>query len=105
MGARVSFTDVPTCTSLSLFFGPDMYPRRHAVRSFGTEGRVEGSVIPPSQVLHDFVCFRGQDIMDLHVHDAETDEVRTRAYPPKIRGAVPAALVVRPLVLLLEKNR
>lgn len=50
---------------------------RHAVRSFGTEGRVEGSVIPPSQVLHDFVCFRGQDIMDLHVHDAEADEVRT----------------------------
>lgn len=32
-------------------------------------------VIPPSQVLHDFVCFRGQDIMDLHVHDAETEEV------------------------------
>lgn len=46
-----------------------------AVRSFGTEGRVEGMVIPPSQVLHDFVCFRGQDIMDLHVHDAETEEV------------------------------
>ena len=36
-------------------------------------------VIPPSQVLHDFVCFRGQDIMDLHVHDAETEEVGTAA--------------------------
>lgn len=32
-------------------------------------------MIPPSRVLHDFVCFRGQDIMDLHVHDVETDQV------------------------------
>ncbi|CBN73862.1 Novel Sm-like protein with long N-and C-terminal domains [Ectocarpus siliculosus] len=52
------------------------------VRSFGTEGRVEGHVIPPSQVLHDFVCFRGQDIMDLHVHDAEADEGSQAAPPP-----------------------
>lgn len=48
---------------------------RPAVRSFGTECRVEGNVIPPSRVLHDFVCFRGQDIMDLHVHDVETEQV------------------------------
>lgn len=57
--------------------------------SFGTEGRVEGSVIPPSQVLHDFVCFRGQDIMDLHVHDAEADEVRcVRLCTVNLRGSL-----------------
>ncbi|CAM9489703.1 unnamed protein product, partial [Scytosiphon promiscuus] len=51
------------------------------VRSFGTEGRVEGNVIPASKVLHDFVCFRGQDIMDLHVHDVETDQA-SQSHPP-----------------------
>ncbi|CAM9150066.1 unnamed protein product, partial [Ectocarpus sp. 4 AP-2014] len=63
------------------------------VRSFGTEGRVEGHVIPPSQVLHDFVCFRGQDIMDLHVHDAEADEGSQAAPPPPPPPPPPTAPV------------
>ncbi|CAN0393796.1 unnamed protein product [Ectocarpus sp. 12 AP-2014] len=63
------------------------------LRSFGTEGRVEGHVIPPSQVLHDFVCFRGQDIMDLHVHDAEADEGSQAAPPPPPPPPPPTAPV------------
>lgn len=43
------------------------------VRSFGTESRTTANHIPPSEKTFDFVCFRGQDIKDLHVHDAETE--------------------------------
>lgn len=54
-----------------------------SVRSFGTETRVEGHVIPPSEETFDFVCFRGQDIKDLHVHDHdEGPEQEVRAGLP-----------------------
>lgn len=39
------------------------------VKSWGTEGRVEGEQIPASNNLHDCVNFRGEDIKDLHVHE------------------------------------
>ena len=35
-----------------------------------------GHVIPPSDETFDFVCFRGQDIKDLHVHDHDDHDVQ-----------------------------
>lgn len=52
------------------------------VRSYGTESRVTEGHIPGSDKIFDFVCFRGQDIKDLHVHDVET-EVRNGRYEHK----------------------
>lgn len=41
-----------------------------AVKSWGTEGRLEGNQqIPASNHLHGCVNFRGEDIKDLHVHE------------------------------------
>lgn len=45
------------------------------MRSFGTETRVVDNPIAASDKIHDFVCFRGQDIKDLHVHEVDTEVI------------------------------
>uniref|UniRef100_A0A7S3L9Q7 DFDF domain-containing protein n=1 Tax=Amphora coffeiformis TaxID=265554 RepID=A0A7S3L9Q7_9STRA len=44
------------------------------VKSFGTEGRPAPQEVAPSNDMHPFLLFRGQDITDLHVHEEGTTE-------------------------------
>ena len=39
--------------------------------SYGTEGRRPGNEIAPSQVIFDYVVFRGTDIKDLYALDSK----------------------------------
>lgn len=54
------------------------------VKSYGTEGRElldttgASTFVPPNDVVHAYLVFRGQDIKDLHVHEkAKTEETVT----------------------------
>lgn len=42
------------------------------MKSFGTEGRQQPE-IAPSDAVHPYLLFRGQDIQDLHVHEDQPD--------------------------------
>ena len=83
------------------------------VRSFGTEGRekaaaqegdTEGSVYqPPSDMVHPFLLFRGQDIKDLKVHEtpdappngpAASPPPPTASAPQGVAAATPAVAPV-----------
>jgi protein LSM14 len=48
------------------------------VRSYGTEGREktepDTSFVAPQDAVHPYLLFRGQDIKDLHVHEASTEK-------------------------------
>lgn len=53
------------------------------VTSWGTEGRVEGEGrIPKQEKIYESIQFRGQDIKDLHVHEAIEAMEEAPASPP-----------------------
>jgi hypothetical protein len=60
------------------------------VKSYGTEGRElldtsgNSAFVPPQDVVHAYLLFRGQDIKDLHVHEKAAEETLTNdaAGPP-----------------------
>ncbi|CAN0199944.1 unnamed protein product, partial [Ectocarpus sp. 8 AP-2014] len=72
------------------------------VKSWGTEGRLEGDQqIPPSDHLHACVNFRGEDIKDLHVHEtaeasAPPPAAPVQPPPPPAPPVAPVATRVAP---------
>ncbi|CAM9367696.1 unnamed protein product, partial [Choristocarpus tenellus] len=44
------------------------------VSIFGTENRVTEAPVAPTDRIFEYVTFRGEDIKDLHVHDAQQEE-------------------------------
>ena len=54
------------------------------VKSYGTEGRElldttgASTFVPPNDIMHEFLMFRGQDIKDLHVHENQTTKDEER---------------------------
>jgi len=56
------------------------------VRSYGTEGREKQdptqTYVPPQDVVHPYLLFRGCDIKDLHVHEKTPEEQSTANAPP-----------------------
>jgi hypothetical protein len=69
------------------------------VKSYGTEGRElldttgASTYVPPNDVVHAYLLFRGQDIKDLHVHEkaATTSDV----VPPPAAAPAPATTTTR----------
>ena len=59
------------------------------MKSYGTEGRElldttgASTFVPPNDIMHEFLMFRGQDIKDLHVHENQTTKEEEEVEAPK----------------------
>ena len=70
-----------------------------SVKSYGTEGRElldttgASTFVPPNDVVHAYLLFRGQDIKDLHVHEnqpAKEEATQAVASPTEESNKQPA---------------
>lgn len=70
------------------------------MRTFGTEGREateeECIYVAPTDTVHPFLVFRGQDIKDLHVHEQTAEEIQVET--PPAATAPPAPVEPKPAV-------
>jgi len=68
------------------------------VKSYGTEGREKldpnAAYVPPQDVVHPYLLFRGCDIKDLHVHETKEEgaPVETPSDPAILSTEVPPDL-------------
>lgn len=52
------------------------------VVSFGTEGRRPDDEVPPSNVVYEYIVFRGSDVKDLRIEEAPKENKSSKPQMP-----------------------